>query len=256
MEAIIVEDEVEAAERLVTLIKNCDPSIRVVQQLDSVQDVVSYFLSGKRPDLVFMDIQLADGKSFEVFDKVRIESPIIFTTAFDQYALQAFKQHSIDYLLKPIQSQELCSAIEKLRKVYHPESARLTDADIHALKAIIGTANSKFKQRLLIKSGNKLQYKPAHTVAYFFADGKNAYLVSKGDGKRALIDHTLEELEDMLNPQHFFRISRKYIVSFDSVHEVKGLISSKVEVRLNQPCEHELAVSRERIHEFKSWLDR
>lgn len=256
MEAIIIEDEVEAAERLTLLIKDCDPSIKVVQQIDSVQDVVSYFLSGKQPDLVFMDIQLADGKSFEIFDKVRIESPIIFTTAFDQYALQAFKQYSIDYLLKPIQSEELHSAIDKLRKVYQPGSTRLNESDIKALKEILGGANNKYKQRLLIKSGNKLQYKPTQAVAYFFADGKNAYLVGKGDGKRALIDHTLEELEDMLNPDHFFRISRKYIVNFDAVHEIKGLISAKVEVRLNQLCEHDLAVSRDRIHDFKSWLDR
>lgn len=256
MEACIIEDEVEAAERLTSLISECDPAIKVVQRIDSVQDVITYFQSGKQPDIVFMDIQLADGKSFEIFDKVQIECPIIFTTAFDQYALQAFKQYSIDYLLKPIQRNELYSAIEKLRKIYHPDSKRLTDSDIRALKEIIGGVNNKFKQRLLIKSGNKLQYRPTQSVAYFFADGKNAYLIGKGDGKKALIDHTLEELEDILNPEYFFRISRRYIVSFDSVYEVKGLISSKIEVKLNQPCEHELIVSRERVHEFKLWLDR
>lgn len=256
MEACIIEDEIEAAERLTSLIKECDPTIKVVQRMDSVQDVVAYFLSGGQPDIVFMDIQLADGKSFEIFDKVKIESPIIFTTAFDQYALQAFKQYSIDYLLKPIQPGDLRSAIDKLQKIYRPVSPRFTDSDIKALKEIIGSANSRFKQRLLIKSGNKLQYRPTHTVAYFFADGKNAYLIGKGDGKKALIDHTLEELEDILDPEHFFRISRKYIVSFDAVLEIKGLISSKIEVKLNQSCEHDLVVSRERIHEFKTWLDR
>jgi DNA-binding LytR/AlgR family response regulator len=255
METIIIEDEVEAAERLASLLKDCDPSIKVVRRIDSVQDVVAYFSAGNRADLVFMDIQLADGKSFEIFEKIHIDAPIIFTTAFDQYALQAFKLHSIDYLLKPIQSEELCSAIGKLRKVY-PVGAQLTESEIRALKEIIGSASNRFKQRLLIKSGNKLQYKPTQTVAYFFADGKSTYLVGKGDGKRALIDHTLEELEDILDPSHFFRISRKYIVSFDSVHEVKGLISSKLQVRLDQQCEHELVVSRERIHELKSWLDR
>ena len=256
MEAVIIEDEVEAAERLSSLIKDYDSSIRVVQCIDSVQDVIQYFSSGKRPDIVFMDIQLSDGKSFEVFEKIRIEAPIIFTTAFDQYALQAFRLHSIDYLLKPIQPHELYTAIEKAKKIYDSESVRLTASDIKALKEIIGNSISKYKQRLLIKSGNKLQYKPIHSVAYFFADGKNAYLVGKGDGKKALIDHTLEELEDMLNPDQFFRISRKFIVNFDAAHEVKGLISAKVELKLNQPCEHALVVSRERIHDFKSWLDR
>lgn len=255
MKALIIEDEVEAAERLSTLLAECDPSIQVLETIDSVQDVVNYFAAGKRADLVFMDIQLADGKSFEIFDRVTIESPIIFTTAYDQYALQAFKLHSVDYLLKPIQTDDLLNAIKKLRKVYQPE-VRLTTADIQALKELVANTGSRYKQRLLIKSGTKLQYKPTDSVCYFFADGKTTYLVSRGDGKKSIIDHTLEELEDMLNPVQFFRISRKYIVNFDCVHEVKGLISSKLEVRLSQPCEHELSVSRERAHEFKQWLDR
>ncbi|MCD9016673.1 LytR/AlgR family response regulator transcription factor [Parachryseolinea silvisoli] len=255
MIALIIEDEIEAAERLVTLLEECEPSIRIVQTIDSVQDAVQYFSAGKRADLVFMDIQLADGKSFEIFDKVKIDSPIIFTTAFDQYALQAFKLHSVDYLLKPIQANELMTAIQKLKKVYQSD-AHLTHSDIAALKEIIANAGSRFKQRLLIKSGNKLQYKPVDSVCYFFADGKTSYLVGKGDAKRFIVDHTLEELEDMLNPRQFFRISRKYIVNFDCVWEVKGLMSSKLEVKLNQTCEHDLSVSRERAHEFKKWMDR
>lgn len=255
MNALIIEDEVEAAERLENLLRECDPEIQITQRLDSVHEVISYFASGKRADLIFMDIQLADGKSFEIFDRVTIDSPIIFTTAFDQYALQAFKLHSIDYLLKPIQSDDLRMAIEKLKKVYQP-GLRLTDDDIRALKELIQQSNGRFKQRLLIKSGNKLQYKPTDSVAYFYADGKTVYLVGKGDNKKSILDHTLEELDGMLNPRQFFRISRKYIVNFDCVYEVKGLISSKLEVRLSQPCEHELTVSRERIHDFKSWLDR
>lgn len=255
MNAIIVEDEVEAAERLANLLTACDPTITVLQTIDSVQDVVNYFHAGGTADIVFLDIQLADGKSFEIFDKVKIESPVIFTTAFDQYALQAFKLHSIDYLLKPIQSDDLLTAIRKLRKVYQTD-AQLTHADIKALKEIIANAGSRYKQRLLIKAGNKLQYKPAHSVCYFYADGKTTYLVGKSDGKKAIIDHTLEELDSMLDPQQFFRISRKFIVNFDCVHEIKGLISAKLEVRLNQPCEHELSVSRERAHELKAWLDR
>lgn len=255
MKALIIEDEIEAAERLKNLLKECDPTIEVIATIDSVQDVIKYFSSGKQAELVFMDIQLADGKSFEVFDKVRIDSPIIFTTAFDQYALRAFKLHSIDYLLKPIQPEDLSVAIQKLKKVYSSRPS-LTDNDILALKEMIQGASSRYKQRLLIKSGNKLQYKPTTSVAYFFADGKTVFLVGKDDGKKAIIDHTLEELEDILNPKDFFRISRKYLVAFDSIHEVKGLISSKMEVKLNQTCEHELVVSRERIPDFKLWLDR
>jgi len=254
MKALIIEDELEAAERLTNMIQACDPSIKVMDTIDSVQDVINYFSTGRDADLVFMDIQLADGKSFEIFDKVKIESPIIFTTAFDQYALQAFKLHSIDYLLKPIQEHDLSLAIQKLRKVY--QRPQLTDHDILKLREIITGADTNYKQRLLIKSGNKLQYKPTSAVSYFFADGKTAYLVGN-DGKKAIIDHTLEELEEkILNPRQFYRISRKYIVNFDAVHEVKGLMSSRLEVKLNQACDHELSVSRERVHDFKIWLDR
>jgi len=236
------------------MIQACDPSIKVKDTMDSVHDVVSYFSAGKDADLVLMDIQLSDGKSFEIFDKVRIEAPIIFTTAFDQYALRAFKLHSIDYLLKPIQAKDLSLAIEKLKKVYR--RAYLTDDDVMKLKQVIAGADSKYKQRLLIRSGNKLQYKPTSAVSYFFADGKMAYLVGN-DGKKAIIDHTLEELEErILNPRQFFRISRKYIVNFDSVHEVKSFTSSRLEVKLNHACEHDLSVSRERVHDFKTWLDR
>lgn len=255
MNALIIEDEREAAERLTHLIAACDPSIQVLQTVDSVQDAVQYFSSGKQADLVFMDIQLADGKSFEIFDKVNISSPIIFTTAFDQYALQAFKHYSIDYLLKPIQSEDLMHAIRKLRTVCQSD-AHLSASDIQALKELIAHNGSRYKQRLLIKSGNKLQYKPTDAVCYLFAEGKITYLVSKGDGKKYIVDHTLEELDGMLNPQQFFRISRKYIVNFDSVTEVKGMMSSRLEVRLNQPYEHELMVSRERAHDFKKWMDR
>lgn len=255
MNALIIEDEVEAAERLSNLIGECDPSIKILQTIDSVHDVVNYFNSGQRPDLVFMDIQLADGKSFEIFNHISIDSPIIFTTAYDQYALQAFKLHSIDYLLKPVQSEELSKAIKKLKRVYQP-GLQLSPADITALKTIISDASNSYKQRLLIKSGNKLYYKPTNGVCYFFADGKTTYLVGKDDGKRFIIDHTLEELESLLDPKQFFRISRKFIVNFDCVVEIKGLISSKLEVRLNQSCDHELSVSRERAHDLKAWMDR
>jgi DNA-binding LytR/AlgR family response regulator len=254
MKALIIEDEVLAAERLTTLLAECDSSIEVIGQLDSIQDVIAYFQSGKNADIVFLDIQLADGKSFEIFDKVRIEVPIIFTTAFDQYALQAFKLHSIDYLLKPIEVNDLRNAIEKFKKL-SAYKISLNESEIKALKDLLSQKSHAYKQRILVKAGNKLQYKPTHSVAYFFADGKTAYMIGK-DGRKNMIDHTLEELEQMLNPENFFRISRKFIVNFEAVTEIKGLISSRLEVKLNQTFEHELLVSRERVHEFKAWLDR
>lgn len=255
MNVLIIEDEVLAAERLTALLDECDPAIRILSRIDSIQEAVHYFQSGKTADLVFLDIQLADGKSFEIFEKIKIDVPIIFTTAYDQYALQAFKLHSIDYLLKPIQPDDLRKALDKLKKL-STSVVNLDTSEILALKDFLAQANRNYKQRLLIKSGNKLQYKPTNAAAYFFADGKVAYMVSKGDARKSIIDHTLEELERILDPNQFFRISRKFIVNFDAVVEIKGLISSKIEAKLNQPCEHELAVSRDRVHEFKAWLDR
>jgi DNA-binding LytR/AlgR family response regulator len=252
MNALIIEDEIEAAERLKVLIHEQDPEITILQMIDTVQDAVAFFASGRGADIIFMDIQLADGKSFEIFDQIRIDVPIIFTTAFDQYALRAFKQFSIAYLLKPIQREDLGAALTKLRKVVAPA---LTPLDIMALKELINVQN-KFKQRLLVKTGNKLLYKPVTSIAFFFAEGKSAFLVGTGDGRKCMIDHTLEELENMLDPRQFFRISRKHIVNFESIVEIRGSVSSRLEVRIDQPCAHQLFVSRERVHAFKEWMDR
>lgn len=255
MNVIVVEDEQLASERLIELIHQCDSRINVVSQMDSVQEVVEYFKSGKSADLIFLDIQLADGKSFEIFDRVKVDIPIIFTTAYDQYALQAFKLLSIDYLLKPIQLIEIQRALDKIVR-YPRASAALNNADLAKLKDIIHSSEQTFKERLLIKSGNKLYYKSTQDVAYFFADGKTAYLLGKKDNRKNIIDHTLEELETLLDPKQFFRISRKFIVNVDAIAEIKGLISTRLEVKLHQPCEHELLVSRDRVADFKKWLDR
>ena len=256
MTTLIVEDETLAAERLTEMLAEYgSSSIEVVDRLDSIQDVVRFFKSGKSVDLVLLDIQLADGKSFEIFNQINIDVPIIFTTAYDQYALEAFKLHSIDYLLKPIQYEDLVRALEKFKKL-SSAGTRLDESDIKALKALLSQSQHTYKQRLLIKSGNILQYKAVDSAAYFFADGKTVYMVEKNDNRKRMLDHTLEELESMLDPKYFFRISRKFIINFDAIMEIKGLISSKLEVKLNQPCEHDLSVSRERAHEFKAWLDR
>lgn len=254
MKVLIVEDEPLAAERLQLLLKSCEPDVEIIDQVDSVEESVNFFRSGKKIDLLFLDIQLADGKSFEIFDKVKMDVPIIFTTAFDQYAIQAFKVHSIDYLLKPLQQSDLQRALDKFKKLSAPTT--LTTADLISLKTLLAQNSKSFKERFIIKSGNKLHYKPASEVAYFYADGKLAFLVSKKENRKYLVDHTLEELETTLDPKFFFRISRKFILSVDCISEVKGLISTKLVVKLNQPCEHDLSVSRDRAQDFKNWLDR
>jgi DNA-binding LytR/AlgR family response regulator len=253
MKALVVEDEALAAERLVVLVQAIDPSIEVTAQLDTITDTVQYLKTNEAPDVIFLDIQLADGKSFEIFERVSVEAPIIFTTAYDQFTLKAFKFNSIDYLLKPVQPEDLRVALDKLKRL---KRKGLNANELEALKEIIKQKTQPFKQRLVIKAGNKIQFRNADEVAYFFADGKEAYLVTGKDNRKYLIGYTLEELENILNPAEFFRISRKFIVRADAITEVKGLMSTKLEIKLNQPSEHELVVSRERAAEFKKWLDQ
>jgi DNA-binding LytR/AlgR family response regulator len=253
MRAIVVEDEELAAERLIDLIKAIDPTIEIVAQPDTVADTLHFLKTQPVPDVIFLDIQLADGRSFEIFERASIDSPIIFITAYDQFTLKAFKVNSIDYLLKPVQKEDLRLALEKLKKL---NRKGLNGDELDLLKEIIKSKGQSYKQRLVIKAGNKIQFKPAEEVAYFFADGKEAYMVSRKENRKHLIGYTLEELEEILDPRDFFRISRKFIVRADAIAEVKGLISSRLEVKLIQNTEHELAVSRERAQDLKTWLDQ
>lgn len=254
MKVLIVEDETLAAERLGTLLRKCNPEVDIVNQLDSVEDTVRFFQDAEEKiDLLLLDIQLADGKSFEIFDQVKVDVPVIFTTAYDQYALQAFRFLSIDYLLKPVQEENLSSALEKFRKLNVKPGMPMQE--LAALKELILSQGKTYRERFLIKTGNKLSFKLTSDVSYFYADGKIVYLVSRNDGRKYMVDHTLEELEEVLDPGLFFRISRKYIVSIAGIAEVKGLLSGKLELKLSQACEHELMVSRDRITAFKQWLN-
>lgn len=254
MNVLLAEDEALAAERLIKMIGECDSSIAVVAQPDSVSEIIELLQSGKKIDLMFLDIQLADGKSFELFDSIVTDIPIIFTTAYDQYALKAFKHHSIDYLLKPVQKEELANAIDKFKRLN--SKAALSSESIQSLRELIGNKLPHYKQRIVVKAGNKIQFKSADEVAYFFADGKEAYLVTQKENRKHLIGYTLEELEQLLHPDDFFRISRKFIVRAEAIAEVKGTMTTRLEVRLNQSSSHFLTVSRERASDFKKWLDR
>jgi len=254
MNVLIVEDETLAVERLIRLLRKTEEPFVLQGILESIEEAVSFFSSGQKTDLLFLDIELTDGKSFEIFNRVTVDTPIIFTTAYDQYALQAFKHFSIDYLLKPVQQADLNSALTKWKRLgANQENGQ---QQLSKIKEWLLSEKQKPKERLLIKSGNKLQYKQIEEVAWFFADGKEVYIYTRNENKKFLIDYTLEQLESLLDKQKFFRISRKAIVNAYAIAEVKGLISTRLEVKLNQPCEHELTISRDRSAAFKVWLDR
>lgn len=254
MNILIAEDEPLAAERLAALVKRCDADASIVAQTDTVSETIDYLTQGSvKIDLLLLDIQLADGKSFRVLEQTKTTIPIIFTTAFDQYAIQAFKFHSIDYLLKPIQQHELEAAFGKLKKLHQAQT--LSMQHVVALRQSFEEFSKRYKQRFVVKTGKKLLFIETHDVAYFFADGKTVYVVSAKDGKKHIIDHSLEELENIIESSQFFRISRKCVVKLTSIAEIRGT-HANMEVRLTSPVDQTLSVSRERTTDFKRWLNQ
>lgn len=253
MQVLIIEDEAPAANRLEKLLQNLDTSILVVNRLDSVESSVKFIESTEdNIDLIFMDIQLADGLSFDIFEKVSINKPVIFTTAFDQYTLKAFKVNSIDYLLKPIDEKELQLAIEKYRKLY-PEKER-SHAD-RFLKMIQDINAIRYKERLLIKRGQQLSYLKTTSVAYCFADGKLCYAVDFS-GSKYLLENNLSQLEEQLQPSAFYRINRHLLLNIEAIKKVHTWLGGRLKIEVSPQTDAETIVSRERVNGFKEWLGR
>ena len=207
MQVVIIEDEAPAANRLSVLLKGINNEIDIVQQLDSVESAVKYLPAAGTIDLIFMDIQLADGLSFDIFQQTTVTAPVIFTTAFDQYTLKAFKVNSIDYLLKPIDEEELRGAVEKYRQIYHKKDIDFSEK---VLKVIREMNTSAYTERLLVKRGQQLSYLKTETTAYCYADGKLCYAVDFNNNKY-LLEANLSQLEEKLQPVRFYRINRNQI---------------------------------------------
>ncbi|MGF1638035.1 MAG: LytR/AlgR family response regulator transcription factor [Cyclobacteriaceae bacterium] len=255
MNVLIVEDEALARERLVELILQYDNTINIVAQFDTIEDVVSFCKEDQPFDLAFFDIQLSDGLSFEIFNQVQFEKPVIFTTAYDNFALKAFKVNSVDYLLKPINQQELGKAIAKYQKL----QVNLVQSkyNFEALQHILQFAKKEFKKRFIVKFGDHIQFKPVEDIAYIFAEGKTVYLVSRSNSRKYIIDHTLDELEtDLLDPDCFFRVNRKFIIRLDAITDVRSYLNSRLKIIPDTVCEADMIVSREKVSEFKAWLNK
>ena len=243
---LIIEDEDAAARRLQKLVKELIPEVEMEAPLDSVEGVLNWMQDHELPNLIFMDIHLADGSSFEIFNHVQIEKPIIFTTAYDQYAIQAFKVNTIDYLLKPIKRQELEQAIEKYRKwkggaqVDYAQLARTLQGE-------------QYNKRFLIRIGQSIRVVEMKEAAYFYTESKITFVVTR-EGKRYPLDYSLENLEEMADPQSFFRINRQFIVNIEAIREMYAYSKSRVKVELKPDCDLETIVSTERSPHFKKWL--
>lgn len=246
MKVLIIEDEEAAARRLQKLLQEIEPDIEVEACLDSIESTLQWMESNQLPELIFMDIHLADGSSFELFNFTKIEKPVIFTTAYDQYALQAFKVNSIDYLLKPIKPAELEQAIAKFKQM---RSNAVFDYQELA-KAMQQENQSK---RLLIKMGQTIRIVDLNDAAYFYTESKITFVVTK-ENKRYPLDFSLEKVEEMIDNQIFFRINRQFIVNVKAIKEMYAYSKSRVKLALEPPCDLDTVVSTERSPFFKRWL--
>lgn len=252
IKAIIIEDESLAAKRLEALIKKCDKDIEIITQLSSVKSAVKWLSHNPQPDLIFMDIHLEDGLSFSIFEQTNITAPVIFTTAFDEYTIKAFKVNSIDYLLKPINSDDLSQSLEKYKKL----KAQFSTGGID-IKSIIENFIPKegpYKNRFLVSEGSNFLTLEINDVAYFFAEDKFAFLVSKA-GKHYVIDLTLDKLTGVLNPKLFYRINRQFIISTSCIENMTKYSANKLKLTLKPETDKEVFVSQDKYTDFKKWLD-
>lgn len=249
MKVIILEDEPRAASHLERLLKNVAPAMQIVARLESVRDGVKYLQTNPEPDLIFSDIQLADGLSFEIYSRVAVKCPIIFTTAYDRYAIDAFKTNGIDYLLKPIEEERLSQAIEKAR---HFSPGLL----LEKLLTINSPASEKnFKSRFMVKVGDKIKTVPVDDILVFYSQEK-ATFIRTSDGHTYTIDYALDQLEPMLDPEICFRINRKYMVHIRACTNILAWTNSRLRLKIEGIDDSDIIVARERVQEFKSWLDR
>ncbi|WP_394750537.1 LytR/AlgR family response regulator transcription factor [Spongiimicrobium salis] len=251
MKTIIIEDEKPAARRLHRLL--ADLGVEVSVMLHSVEEAVEWFQNNAHPDLIFLDIQLSDGLSFEIFDVIEVHSAIIFTTAYDEYALQAFKLNSIDYLLKPIDDEELEKAVKKYRALKPTNQKLALDFD-DIKKLLVNPLEREFKKRFTVKVGQHIKIINADDIECFYSENKGTYIATS-DGRNYLLDITLENLEPELEPKQFFRVSRKFYVNINHIKDIISYTNSRLQIKLNRFKEQDIIVSRERVKDFKLWLE-
>lgn len=249
MNCLIIEDEKVAAKRLSKLIKNYDQSIEILEIIQSVKNSVKWLNTKSAPDLIFMDIQLADGLSFEIFEQTIVKTPVIFTTAYDEYALKAFKVNSIDYLLKPIDQDELNNAIDKFK-----ENNNSNEIPLQVFDNILQSLTKNYKNKFVIKVGEHIKVFKIDDVQCFYSMEKYAFLQNKS-GRDYAIDYSLDQLEGLLDPGKFFRINRKFIVSFSAISDIISFSNSRLQVKLLSNKSDDLIVSREKVQDFKKWLE-
>ena len=253
MRILIIEDEPHAVQRLQNMLKELIPEAQILGNLDSVKTSVQWLGRNSPPDLILMDIQLADGVSFQIFDQTEVKSPVIFTTAYDEYALRAFKVNSLDYLLKPVDKGDLEGALDKFRL----RSGSIGEAQVllEKIRLTVQGLAKKYKARFVIKVGEHLKTIDTDAILYFHSSEKTTFCVT-GEKRSFVLDYSLEQIEEMIDPGRFCRINRKYLVSSAAIQDIISYTNSRLKLILKASDDGDVIVARERVQEFKEWLDR
>jgi len=250
IKVLIVEDEKIAAGNLELMFSEIEPAIEVLAKLESVRDTVKW-LRENQVDLIFLDVNLADGLSFKIFEQLKVKTPVIFTTAYDEYAIKAFKLNSVDYLLKPLDKKEIAASISKFKELrFQPSGNDKIDQLLEALQK-----KQEYQKRFIVYSGEKIKTIDVKDIAYFFVQNEDVYLCSK-EGRNYPVDYTLDHLEEILEPDFFFRINRQFIIHIDSIENMYLLSKSRIKLILKPLPEAETIVSLSRTGNFRQWLNR
>lgn len=249
MKILIIEDEPATAKRLEKMLVELIPGVKNLGIIDTVEESIAFFQKNTEPDLVFMDIHLADGNSFEIFEKIEINCPVIFTTAYDQYAIKAFKVNSIDYLLKPIKQPELVKSLKKFQKKNTPVGL----PDFHKIAELLQSNPQKGLKRIVVKIGQAIKALEIDEIAYFVVENKMVNAITKA-GSRLPVEFTMDYLEEALNSEKFFRVNRSMIISFDSIKSMFAYSKSRIKIILQPNYSEDVITSSERSSDFKDWL--
>lgn len=258
MKILIIEDEMLAVKRLRKVIESIDPEVEVVGVTNSICSSVEWLNNFPAPDLIMMDIELADGQSFEIFKRTRVQSPVIFVTSYDEFAIQAFKVNSVDYLMKPVDREDMEASLQKFRqikKMYAAQANSVVNVEklVEALQERIQP--KAFRKRFLIKQGQKMATIEIDEIAYFFVDGRLTFFKTF-DNRKLIVDYTMDELETMLDPADFFRINRSCYVSMKAIQEVQDYFGNRYMLSMKPAADEEAIVSRDRVADFKQWLGK
>jgi two-component system, LytTR family, response regulator LytT len=255
MKVLIIEDEPFAQNELKRLLDKTDKTVQVLDCIDSVEDSVEWLAGNPSPDLIFMDIQLSDGLSFEIFKQTQVMAPVIFTTAYDEYAIQAFKVNSVDYLLKPIKQTDLENAIKKFKYLFEKSGEQPQAINIQQIEQLLSAGMPKYKSRFIAKVGDQLKHIEVGDIAYIKAEDNELLLVTKNNN-RYIIDYTLDQLGALMDPNQFFRVNRSYLVTIGAIGKISKYFNSRLHIELMPKPDDTVLISRVRVPDFLKWMDK